>query len=84
MHEKPKVISAIGAIPKNDGGIRIIHDCSRPEGKAVNDYANNLDKFKYESVVEASKLLHPNWFMAKIDLKSVYRSVPIHPDDHQS
>ena len=39
----PTIISGLGAIPKDDGSIRIIHDCSRPEENAVNDYAN-LDK----------------------------------------
>ncbi|VDI59236.1 Hypothetical predicted protein [Mytilus galloprovincialis] len=37
--EKPKIISPMGVIPKPGGGIRLIHDCSRPEGSAVNDFA---------------------------------------------
>ena len=34
--DKPLVISALGAIPKPDSGdLRLIHDCSRPEGLGV-------------------------------------------------
>jgi hypothetical protein len=36
---KPNVISPLGAIPKSTGGIRLIHDCSRPSGNSLNDYA---------------------------------------------
>ena len=28
--EKPQIVSALGAIPKSSGGVRLIHDCSRP------------------------------------------------------
>ena len=38
-HKKTNIISALGAIQKPDGGIRLIHDCSMPQGQAVNDYA---------------------------------------------
>ncbi len=78
--EKPTVVSALGAIPKADStDIRLIHDCSRPQGIAVNDYAS-IDKQTFQSVHEATRLIHPGYYMAKVDLKSAYRSVPIHPD----
>ena len=36
---KPTIVSALGAIPKPDcAELRLIHDCSMPPGKAVNDY----------------------------------------------
>jgi hypothetical protein len=35
--QKPTVISALGAIPKADGSVRLIHDGSRPVGGAMND-----------------------------------------------
>lgn len=28
----PLIVSPMGNIPKSDGGVRIIHDCSRPKG----------------------------------------------------
>ena len=38
VSEAPDIISPMGVIPKPDGGVRLIHDCSIPEGQAVNDY----------------------------------------------
>ena len=76
-------MSGLGAICKTSGKIRLIHDCSRPEGTAVNDYAT-ADKIRYQTVTDASKLLTKNCFMAKVDLESAYRSVKIHKDDHEA
>ena len=72
---KPTIISALGAIKKSDGSVRLIHDCSRPSGEALNDYAELERKVKYQSVDDAVKLLQPGYFMAKADLKSAYRYV---------
>ena len=79
----PTIISALGAISKESGGIRLIHDCSRPSGKAVNDYAIKDATIKYQTVTAATKLLDPNGFMAKLDLKSAYRSVALHPSQYK-
>ena len=76
VESKPKIVSALGAIPKETGGIRLIHDCSRPFGKAVNDYVE-IDSFSFQTVDEALTLVSPGAFCAKIDLKNAYRSVPI-------
>lgn len=77
IHEPPVIISPLGVIPKPDGGVRLIHDCSRLQGLSVNDYVSNKEKHKYSSVDSASKLVHKGYYMAKVDLKSAYRSVPI-------
>ncbi len=63
----PLVISPLGVIEKPCGGIRIIHDCSRPPACLLtNDYAPELDKqrFPYSTVpspLDCSKrfTLHP-------------------------
>ncbi|CAC5367445.1 unnamed protein product [Mytilus coruscus] len=34
----PRIISPLGVILKPDGGFRLIHDCSRPDGMAANDF----------------------------------------------
>lgn len=82
--QKPTIVSALGAIPKpNTNEIRIIHDCSRPHGQAVNDYITN-EHFQFQKLDDAIKLLKPNYFMAKIDLRHAYRSVPIHPDNYRA
>ena len=38
--EKPTIISAIGAIPKSEKSVRLIHDASRPMGLGLNDYVS--------------------------------------------
>ena len=77
---KPKIISAIGAIPKKDSDeIRIIHDASRPVGKNLNSYVD-YDHCQYTSIDEVTSLLKPNGWMAKVDLRHAYRSVPISQD----
>ena len=37
----PTIKSPMGVMPKPDGGIRFIHDCSRPGGYAVNDHCTS-------------------------------------------
>lgn len=76
VKEKPLIVSALGAIPKQSGGIRLIHDCSRPCGQAVNNYAE-IDSYKFQTVEEFLDMVKPNCFMGKIDLKSAYRSIKI-------
>ena len=76
VNSKPCMVSALGAIPKSNGGVRLIHDCSRPTGAAVNDLATTED-FKFQSVDHAIKTIDRGHFMGKIDFKNAYRSVPI-------
>lgn len=81
---KPRVISALGAVPKKDSSeMRIIHDCSQPQGNAVNDFAVQEEKQKYQTLDDALSLIKPGYFMAKIDLKQAYRSVQVHESDHE-
>lgn len=83
-NDKPTIISALGAIPKPDSDeVRLIHDCSRPQGSAVNDYIITKS-FKFQTLDDAIKLLQPHYYMAKIDLRHAYRSVPIHPDNYKA
>lgn len=83
-NQKPTVVSALGAIPKpNKNEIRLIHDCSRPQGQAVNDFIST-NSFKFQTLDDAIKLLGPNYYMGKIDLKHAYRSVPIHRSNYEA
>lgn len=75
--QTPRIISPMAVIPKPDGGVRLIHDCSRPEGQAVNSLVDDVDKQRFQTLDEAAKLVTPNCFMAKVDLKTAYRSVKI-------
>ena len=70
---KHTVVSASGTILKpNSSGVRLLHDRSRPHGYAVNNFIST-QYFKFQSLDDAFKLLKPNYFMAKIDLKHAYR-----------
>ena len=79
----PVIVSPLGVIPKPDGGVRLIHDCSRPAGLAVNDYVSNFHKQKFQTLDDAKKLVRQGSYFAKVDLKSAYRSVPISPYSQQ-
>ena len=75
--DKPTIISPFSVLEKSDGGVRLIHDASQPVGDSLNDQATLDTHYKFETVDSAAKLLWPNYYMAKVDLKSAYRSVKI-------
>lgn len=79
---KPKIVSSLGAIVKDSGKVRLIHDCSKPENFSVNSYATT-SHFKYQTVDDVVEKLPKNGYMAKVDLSAAYRSVPIHPDCYE-
>ena len=79
VHQKPLIVSALGAIRKPSGKIRLIHDASRPPGGALNDYAELEMKQSFQSLRDATELLSHGSYMSKIDLKSAYRSVGVNP-----
>ena len=84
VSHKPKIVSAIGAVPKKGSNkVRLIHDCSRPQGLALNNYVQ-LDKFQYQSIQDAVDKITPGAYLAKVDLASAYRSVKIHPSNYNS
>lgn len=73
---KPSIVSALGAIPKDSTDVRLIHDLSRPNG-GINSLAENTSVV-YTSVDEVTSLLSEGSFLAKVDLKTAYRSIPVH------
>jgi hypothetical protein len=73
----PPVVSSLGAVPKAGGGIRVIHDLSRPAG-GLNKYGVDSG-VTYATVDEALKMIKPGSYLAKLDLSEAYRSLPIHP-----
>ena len=68
VRHKPVIVSAMGAIPKPDGGIRLIHDGSMPLAHAMNGYASQKE-CQYQSLQEALDLVQQGYCMAKIRLK---------------
>ena len=79
--EKPSVISALTAIRNDDNSMRIIHDGSRPVGQAMN-HCFIPDSVKFQALADACKLAKPGYWCAKVDLRSAYGSVCIHPDKY--
>ena len=72
-----KLLSPIGLIPKKNraDAFRMIVDLSSPEGQSVNDrIASKACSFYYSSVADAA-------LTAKLDLKTAYQMVPVHPED---
>ena len=81
---KPTIISALGAVPKPDSeDLRLIHDCSMPPGQGVNNYIE-IEKQKFQTLDDAVKLIKQGYYMAKIDLRHAYRSVPVHPSNYNA
>ena len=80
---KPVCIHALGAVPKSDGGIRPITDCSRPLGASINSHCEGLIKdFCFKNVKTVTDMLEFNDYMTVVDIKAAFRAVPIRPE-HQ-
>ena len=79
--------SPVGLVPKgrNTGKWRMIVDLSHPAGRSVNDgLARSSCSPCYPSVADAVqfiKMLGPGTLLLKVDLRSAYRIVPVHPLD---
>ena len=78
-------VSPVGLVPKPDGRWRLITHLSFPAGSSVNDGIDeNICSVSYSSFDKVSKMifsLGKNALMAKRDIKSAFRLLPIHPDD---
>ena len=79
--------SRIGVIPKGHtpGKWRLITDLSSPEGTSVNDGIDpSLCSLQYTSVDRIASVAGrwgPGSLLAKVDIKSAYRIIPVHSDD---
>lgn len=80
-------INRVGVVPKghNTGKFRMITDLSHPEGRSVNDGVDpELCSLSYLSVDEVARVvasLGTGTLLAKIDIESAYRLIPVHPQD---
>ena len=79
-------ISRFGVIPKSTPGKwRLILDLSSPKGRSVNDGIDGAHcSLSYVSVDDAAQLVRKQGkgaLMAKVDIQSAYRTIPVHPDD---
>lgn len=79
--------SPLGIVPKKDPSeFRLIHHLSYPNGSSVNDsIPEECSSVRYASIDDAIfviKQTGAGCFMAKTDIKSAFRIIPIHPSDY--
>ena len=77
--------SGVGVVPKKNGKWRMIHHLSAPTGQSINDFITK-DAFSlhYSSVDDATNILSSlgkGALLAKVDLKSAFRMIPVHRED---
>lgn len=80
-------LSPIGIVAKKDGGWRLIHHLSFPEGSSVNDFIDpdycTVHYTPFDEVLEMIANLGTDSFLAKMDVKSAFRLLPVHPADQE-
>ena len=76
---KVTLVSPLAAIEKDDKDVRLIHDLSVKN--SLNHFADK-EECKYESLSDTIQMLQPHFWMAKVDLKWAYRSMPIKPEHY--
>lgn len=79
-------VSPLGVVPKKvPGEYRLIHHLSYPKGSSVNDaIAPELCSVRYASMDHALSIIRscgPGALMAKCDIQSAFRLLPVHPED---
>lgn len=80
-------ISPLGVVPKKTPGeFRLIHHLSFPRGSSINDgISDEFSSVTYATINDAVsqiKLLGRGCFLAKTDIKSAFRIIPIRPEDY--
>ena len=84
----PLHINRFGVIPKghNTGKWRLITNLSYPLNFSVNDGIDpslcSLTYTTVDDIAETAAHLGPGSLLAKVDIESAYRLIPVHPDDH--
>ena len=80
-------ISRFGVIPKKHqpGKWRLILDLSSPDGHSVNDGIRKdpftVQYMKVDDIIDGIMSLGRGTLLAKFDVESAYRIIPIHPND---
>ena len=80
-------VSPLGLVPKKQPGeYRVIHHLSYPEGSSINDgIMQDFKTVQYQNIDCAVNLIKQHGtgaLLAKTDIESAFRLVPIHPDSH--
>ncbi|KAJ8307566.1 hypothetical protein KUTeg_015650 [Tegillarca granosa] len=78
-------ISPIGLAPKKDGSLRLIHHLSYPHGSSVNYFIDkkycSVNYTPFDSALEMLATMGKGALAARLDIKSAFRLLPIHPSD---
>ena len=79
-------VSPLGVVPKKTPGeFRMIHHLSYPEGSSVNDFIpKELSSVQYDTIYDAVNFIKHSptpVFMAKVDIESAFRIIPLSPAD---
>ena len=83
----PLHINRFGVVPKghNTGKWRLITDMSFPSGKSVNDGIDatfcSMSYTTVDDVAFLAAVLGKGSLLAKVDIESAYRLIPVHPED---
>lgn len=72
-----QIVSGIFLLPKEDGTLSLILNF-----KSFNEFATH-HHFKMDSLQTIIKLVTPNCFMASIDMKDAYYSIPVKSEDRK-
>jgi len=80
-------VSPLGVIPKKaPGEFRMIHHLSFPYGDSINTFIpSEFSSVKYATIDDAInfiKLLGRGCVLAKTDVRSAFRIIPVHPSDY--
>ena len=72
-----QIVSGIFLLPKKDGSFRLILN-----HKSFNEFVTH-HHFKIDSLQTIIRLVTPNCFMASIDMKYAYYSIPVKSEDRK-
>ena len=79
-------VSPLGIVPKKEPGqFRMIHHLSHPKGESVNDHIDkdlcSVQYTKFDAAVQMVQRLGKGALLAKADIKSAFRLIPVAADD---
>jgi len=83
------VCSPIGLVPKSTPGkYRLIHNLSWPRGESVNDFIDSIEEARvsyssFDSVIHKIVGMGKGTLLAKVEIRSAFRLLPVHPDDYR-
>lgn len=80
-------VSPLGVVPKKEPGkFRLIHHLSYPAGSSVNDDIDpelcSVSYTSFDQALAVVKRAGTGAWLAKADIESAFRLLPIHPDCH--